>query len=589
MTGAAGPRRRGRGACAALAALALAVAPTAGRAEAVALRGDYPTRDPQVTPFAPDSLWNTPIGDGARLAFVGHHRDLRDAQERGLLPPGEVALDRVGADLERFFPFRPLTGGGEPFALYDGDDGFSDPVPVGDLNRNLVQEPGEAWRPLGLAVASGARIHTSEGPTYNSGGAMITRLDAEGRPTLAATGRPVVVQGAPMERRSATWRDGRGRPFAVVGYTAPLVSGRTRYVSLFAGPSVALDPRDRLDESRLGAHGAGHMSAVGGVTPEMIDRIYDDGDLDAIDRPLHLVVPPNWLWFDDRLADRAARKRSSWVWPASTSDSGYDDPATGNYYSGSNPALRAGSLLCVSKEYRFLHGDPARSAGADVYLSSRYAVAVARALQVWGGYVLDTSGRSNRLRVADRRGRDVGRPRLNLLIGLEVRDDRSAIEEADARIGAELGGRHGVEASVSAGPSLHADFVAIVSRLSVVTNNAPDAVGGGGARPPGLERPPISWLGGVVLADGVPVSAERRAGLTLWKSDGAGGWTRVANDVFGRPVADRAHPEDAAAGAVMFPDLDEGVYQFRSGRARSDGIAVSWNAVAAAPIVLRDD
>lgn len=63
-------------------------------------------------------------------------------------------------------------------------------------------------------------------------------------------------------------------------------------------------------------------------------------------------------------------------YPASKADTGYDNPASGNYYGGSIEALRMGSLLCLPTPFTFsLNTEPARI--------------LARTLQEYGGYVVD--------------------------------------------------------------------------------------------------------------------------------------------------------------------------------------------------------
>lgn len=54
---------------------------------------------------------------------------------------------------------------------------------------------------------------------------------------------------------------------------------------------------------------------------------------------------------------------------------------------------------------------------------------------------------------------------------------------------------------------------------------------------------------------GAPAPRDLRAAATLERRVNGGAWAPAPTDLYGRPLANRAAPADAAAGYVVFADL----------------------------------
>ena len=66
-------------------------------------------------------------------------------------------------------------------------------------------------------------------------------------------------------------------------------------------------------------------------------------------------------------------------WPALASDSGAENPGSGNYYGGSNPEVQMGTLLALKPDFDIssLRTEPARI--------------LAKAMQDYGAYIVDNT------------------------------------------------------------------------------------------------------------------------------------------------------------------------------------------------------
>ena len=143
----------------------------------------------------------------------------------------------------------------------------------------------------------------------------------------------------------------------------------------------------------------------------------------------------------------------------SASCCGSSERAPGGLYTGDDPHVAPGALLAL----------PAAVA-AGINTSTIAGSLIKRALTDYGGYVVDDTASHNR---------------VALCMEAAVND------EMRAAYGYAMTYPHGVTASpTDAGRALYADLLAIFQGLHAVTNNAPSAVGGGGA-PRVPRKPPI--------------------------------------------------------------------------------------------------
>lgn len=202
------------------------------------------------------------------------------------------------------------------------------------------------------------------------------------------------------------------------------------------GPAygVLYDPVDLYGDGIPGAHGGSGMSAIGGSIRS--------GELTA-DTPIRHALKVN-LWAERLLYFDGSRP--GYRWPALQADS-YASPTT---YGGDNPALVLGSLLAI----------PPGIDAADLGLTTDVGRKLFAAMRDYGVYVVDDSAWDAH----------------DLSIEAGVEDEVRAA--------------YGLELSAEAG-ALHDDLNRLYGALSVVDNNAPDAIGGGGT-PAAPLAPPIS-------------------------------------------------------------------------------------------------
>ena len=188
----------------------------------------------------------------------------------------------------------------------------------------------------------------------------------------------------------------------------------------------------------LGAHGGSGLSALGGSI-RLGELLNTTG---AITHALKLELwAHRYYWWD------WANASSCHTWPAVGCDSYFADPAIG--YNGTNHALKPGALLAVP---------PARAASVAARLTTAPAHKLLAALVDYGGYIVDDTGS-------------------------EAGGGAFCCEPAvNAEVEAAFGFSIRIENPLSPhqGAAFYWDVVTLYSALSVVTNNGPGAVGGGG-------------------------------------------------------------------------------------------------------------
>lgn len=208
---------------------------------------------------------------------------------------------------------------------------------------------------------------------------------------------------------------------------------------------------DILGDGALGAHGGSGLSAIGGSIRS--------GELSATTPPIthalklelwaHAFYFANWTTMDPK---------SAYTWPATGSDS-YTFNTQGAGYNGTNPYLKPGALLAVP---------PATSATLAPTLTTTPAAKILHALTFYGAYIVDDTG---------------------------SRAGGGAFCAQDT-VNAEVEAEYGYSIAISKpltptqGGDFYKDLVAIYQALSVVVNNGPESVGGGGV-PLAPMAPPI--------------------------------------------------------------------------------------------------
>jgi hypothetical protein len=228
------------------------------------------------------------------------------------------------------------------------------------------------------------------------------------------------------------------------GLAALLADGRTlRQTQPFArctagAPATSDDLFPDVDlygDGISGAHGGSGLSAIGGTL-----RV---GELRPGQPPprhalkLELFAAQNY-YNDGKPAD-------CYRWPASTCDGYFDDATSPLKYGGTNPALRPGSLLAL----------PPSVPIASLALTTQPAQALAWTLQNYGAYLVDDSAWSS------------------VSICVENGPAGSFQQQFQADWGMPLDTKGTTSAFAK-------DVAAILAALSVVDDNAPSTIGGGG-------------------------------------------------------------------------------------------------------------
>ena len=322
------------------------------------------TRDPWLWPFAAESIWNTPIGDGARYA------------DEGFLPaPPEVLTDP-----EYFFK-----------------------VAASDPERPLL-EPG-GW----------------ENRTGNTKELRKLRLPDDvvldnSRPGFTPNNAVALLMpdGSTLEQIEPFARPQAGGP--AYGFPKPFFGGTD-----IRGPGIA------------GGHWGSGMSSIGGSLRH--------GELTGAGPIRHALKLE--IWGKKYLHYDKADATPGFRWPADMADAA----AAKGAYGGKKPRIKMGALLAIAPHHT----------EASLALKTAPGRKLLHALQDYGGYLVDDTGSD----------------------ATQVCIEGHAIGEFREVFGYDFDVRGG--ATGPAGDWL-ADVRALCTALSVVDNNAPDAIGGGGKR-----------------------------------------------------------------------------------------------------------
>ena len=413
-----------------------------------------PCRQRELQPFASTSIWNTPIGDGARFVPAGIFQPLPRAAgcARRLAVP---AADRP---------------------LCHADNGSA------SANQSACEARGCCFDGAGRCVlpAGGPplqfHIDLDWFVTTTTADPETTWYDqgAFGCPTIAVDGcasvdckitGPLAPERIPFPFNLTTASDGGRLPPGqlnnnAVGVLMP--DRRTLYqfeplyrcapgspiLAVYKGTSPYPMVTDITDNGLHGAHGGSGMSAVGGTIRS--------GELDPNSRPIPHALKlelPGWLYYYGArpLNPRTPYNQGAtqYRWPATRSDIYTWDMASPLHYNGTNPALVPGALLAV----------PA-SAAQSLQLHTQVGRKILGALRDYGGYVVDDTAS-----IYNQDAAIVTEPAVE--------------EELRVHYNVSLAYPRGLLRSDGDG-LLFTDLVSIFQSLHVVDNNAADTIGGGG-------------------------------------------------------------------------------------------------------------
>lgn len=337
-------------------------------------------RDPKLQPFASTSIWNIPLGVDAVMVDAG---------------------------------IRATPAPGNPYATSHGSTSkvVIDPIHInmntGDPQKEVSNILEAGLKPISSVnynIPAGTFVHVPAGMSHNGSWNGIAAFIRPGGETY--------------------------------------MEGQTLYLTAGGNPRWAYtNPKttnaDLRGEGRAGMHGGAAMSGLGGAVRRFEWDAY-------LSKPLKHVLSVNL--FGDRFMSRSTHpqggSRGGWRWPAYTSDSGYSNPDSHNYYglTGTDKPMM-GALLGLKTSFDL---------NTITHARARW---LADALQGFGAYVVDNT----------------------------AWDAHAFSMEASVR------SLFGAESS-----TFHTQVMSLFSNLQLVVDNSPTNVGGAGARrrtPPNALKP----------------------------------------------------------------------------------------------------
>lgn len=274
---------------------------------------------------------------------------------------------------------------------------------------------------------------------------LSTRTTVNGTPGATVTPNYTIAAGTtvhvpPTLSHTGTWNGIAG--FVSSTDTTKAWQGQTLYLDAGGNPSWAytkpLGQDDLLGAGLVGMHGGSAMSGIGGVI-----RAWEWNGTAPILHALSMNL------YGRRFLSTTT---SGYRWPATKADSGYNTDlypgqtgegqlltanGTDNYYGSANTNMKMGSLLCLPSGYNI------------AAITNPQVQRIATALRDFGAYVVDNT----------------------------ARDVHAFSVESTVKSSWE-----------GAGTTFHSELMTVVSNLLVVTNNASDAIGGGGSP---IAAPPL--------------------------------------------------------------------------------------------------
>ncbi len=308
--------------------------------------------------------------------------------------------------------------------------------------RDKLLQPFSSTSPWNMPIGSGA--------VYSDAGLPKTNYVHEDEfPILSATGPTRDIYdngtwpatcGGGSKKASAVIPDGLLVPEGNASYLpnnsggALLADGRTilefQYASRCSGTGPLYVGRTGCSMdiygSGIGCFGAHGGSGLSGVGSSL--RVWEINSSAPIAHALKLTLPSYVL----------SSCSSGYRWPATASDSGYNDIGSWQYYAGINCNLRMGSLLAVPP-----------AVNCDTLVAATLARRICHAMQDYGAYVVDVH------------------PSWDAGCQCPRTDWRPMT------VNGEIGTANPVEAVGS-------QMLTLFENLDVVTNNSSSAIGGGG-------------------------------------------------------------------------------------------------------------
>ena len=238
-------------------------------------------------------------------------------------------------------------------------------------------------------------------------------------------------------------------------YPAPLLA---RYGNVTdGGPQRFANVTSILGNGVGGAHGGSGLSSIGGSI--RLGELLPDAPPIAHALKIELA---NWWYYGQSSLNPVSIDnggRTQYVWPATGSNGGWTGNGSSGGYVGKNRFVAPGALLAIKA-----------SSSTRVKTSTVIGGKIKAAMIDYGAYIVDGSGK--------------GPGKNKNLVAICM--DAAVNSELRSQYGFNMAYPHGV-GSPAAAPNatraesdLYADLLAIFRALSVVSNNGPTSIGGGG-------------------------------------------------------------------------------------------------------------
>ena len=427
------------------------------------------SRDPFLWPYASDSIWNTPIGSGAQFTDPVFTGNIGWQTEAGGNTEGDgkylIIYD------EEFI--HETTESDPVYDIYSTTQSLDWQWPANNdiKNENYLGTSGNKRAYLGKTYwPVSAGITSYYGPRsirYKSNGSTIagdkyTIIYDE----VAKTGNNC---GAILQP------DGR----SVIQFQ-PLYRHTTdSNVKFITGTPKMVD--DIYGDGIQGSHSGSGLSTLGGSL-----RV---GEIEA--GVIRHAIKMN-VWAEQWLYYNGDESNFGYRWPATNADS-VDNANSNdyNYYNGSNPELVMGSLLSLTEEdYNALKGT-FKNEFSEILLDAYYN---------YGAYIVDNTG-SERWTIC---GSEEARDKIFCKYGVNLDNFQNGYNNAITQETKDY----------------MDDFLQIVKKLRVVTNNTEHNIGGGGTPRQPL-APEIGAVDGISLDETIDmvVGGKKKLEVTLYPTN----------------------------------------------------------------------
>ena len=217
-------------------------------------------------------------------------------------------------------------------------------------------------------IKSAGSYETPGAPDYDSINPAFPVVTLENAQLVNGSIGPVSVYGDPAMTSNGEWNTcsaflGTDKTTVYQGQTTELTADGNPWFGGVADTTWA--PVNIEGAGTTGCHGGSGLSGLGGTL-----TLADLTQPGPITHALKVAL-------DGYINYSSAN--GGFRWPAVNADAGYNDPASGNYYGGSNPNVQEGSLLALP-----------RSINPSSFTNPTVAK-LAEAMQDYGAYIVDTS------------------------------------------------------------------------------------------------------------------------------------------------------------------------------------------------------